>query len=256
MRKSRPLRGILIALVWLAVWQALSMAVGSALVLPSPYETLRALMRLSGSAAFWQASGGSLFRIVAGYVAAVVAGAVLAALTSRLPFARDLLRPLRSVVKATPVASFILLVELWLKGNALPSFIAFLMVLPMVWANVEEAILAVDQKLLEMARLFRFGAWKTLRLVYLPSVMPALLAACGTGIGFAWKAGVAAEVIARTAGSIGNGLIESRNYLETADMFAWTAAVILLSVLLERGLMALLKRIRRPGMEDAYAAAA
>lgn len=253
MRNSRLIRGVLIALVWLLIWQALSMIVGSELVLPGPLDTLNALLRLGAGAAFWLAAGGSLVRIVAGYLAAVVAGVVLAALTSRVKFAKDLLRPLRSVVKATPVASFILLVELWLKGNVLPSFIAFLMVLPLVWANMEEAILAVDPKLLEMARLFRFGHKKTLRLVYLPSVMPALLAACGTGLGFAWKAGVAAEVIARTAGSIGNGLIESRNYLETADMFAWTAAVIALSVLLEQGLMRLLGRVRRPGKETGRA---
>jgi len=247
MRKSRLLRGAAAALFWLAVWQGLSMAVSSALVFPSPLDTMQSLVRLASGAGFWLAAGTSLGRIVAGYAGAVAAGVLLAVATSALPFAQTLLGPIRSVIKATPVVSFILLVELWLKGNAIPSFIAFLMVLPLVWANVQEAILATDKKLLEMARLFRFGRAKTFRLVYLPSVRPALLAACATGLGFAWKAGVAAEVLARTGGSIGNGLIESKNTLETADMFAWTAVVIALSVLLERGLVRLLGRTRGPG---------
>ena len=108
------------------------------------------------------------------------------------------------------------------------------MVLPLIWANTQEGIRAADVRLIEMALLFRFGRAKTLRRVYLPSVMPHLLAACATGLGFAWKAGVAAEVLARTANSVGKNLIESKNYLETPDMFAWTAVVIALSMLFER----------------------
>ena len=59
-----------------------------------------------------------------------------------------------------------------------------------------------------------------------------------TGLGFAWKSGIAAEVIALPALSVGKNLYDTKIYLERADLFAWTLAVILLSL----GLEALLKR--------------
>ena len=59
-----------------------------------------------------------------------------------------------------------------------------------------------------------------------------------TGLGFAWKSGIAAEVIALPALSVGKNLYDAKIYLERADLFAWTLAVILLSL----GLEALLKR--------------
>ena len=52
--------------------------------------------------------------------------------------------------------------------------------------------------------------------------------------GLSWKSGVAAEVIGIPDGSIGEKLFMSKIYLETADLFAWTLVVILLSFLCEK----------------------
>jgi NitT/TauT family transport system permease protein len=52
-------------------------------------------------------------------------------------------------------------------------------------------------------------------------------------MGVAWKAGIAAAAIALPAVSIGRQLMESKIYLETTDLFAWTSVVIVLSLILE-----------------------
>lgn len=247
LKQKRVARGLAAAFFWLAVWQLCSMVVHSEFLLPSPVKALESLIKLLPTANFWRSMLYSLVRMVLGYLLAVLLGAALGALAAASQAADTLLRPLRSTIKATPVVSFILLVQLWMKPNSVPAFMAFLMVLPLVWANVQQGVYAADAQLLEMARLFRFGRGKTLRMIYLPSVMPQFIAACATGIGFAWKAGVAAEVLARTANSIGKYLVESKSNLLTAEMFAWTAAVILLSVLLERLCLELLRRMRSSG---------
>lgn len=242
---KKLLRGAITILFWLLVWHVVSMAVNSAFFLPSPVATFQSLLRLMQQASFWRAAFYSILRVSAGYLLAVVVGAVLGVLTTGSQPLDVLLRPIRSVMKATPVVSFALLMVLWLPEQMVPVFAAFVMVLPLTWTNVQEGICETDQNLLEMARLFRFGKMKTLRLVYFPSVLPGLLAACATGLGFAWKAGVAAEVIARTADSIGKHLVESKSYLEIADMFAWTALVVALSVLFERLLLGFFYRLQK-----------
>ena len=63
---------------------------------------------------------------------------------------------------------------------------------------------------------------------------------CG---GLAWKAGVSAEVLANARNSIGGRIYGAKIYLDTADLFAWTAVVIVLSVVLERLLLACFRRI-------------
>ncbi|HOF94115.1 MAG TPA: ABC transporter permease subunit [Clostridia bacterium] len=247
MRIKGILRGLGIALFWLGTWQLASLAIGSLFILPSPLETAFSLFRLAQQGSFWVSAFYSLLRILAGYLAAVLFGMLLGLISAALPFANALLKPLRSIMKATPVASIILLVVLWIHSNYVPTFTAFVMVLPLIWANVQEGIRATDTQLLEMAKLFHFGKVKTFTIVYLPSILPNLLAACATGLGFAWKAGVAAEVLAHTPNSIGRSLIQSKYNLLTADMFAWTALVIALSVLLEHAFVHLLGQIRRDG---------
>ena len=91
--------------------------------------------------------------------------------------------------------------------------------------------------------MFRFGPWKTAWRIYVPSILPYFMAGCTTGLGLAWKAGVAAEVLAMPRNSIGLQLYNAKVYLETSDLFAWTLVIILLSMLLEKLLVALMRRL-------------
>ena len=242
-RLSAVLKSLAVAVFWLLVWTALALLVNKELLLPAPVTVLRRLTELALTAEFWRMIALTLLRIACGVLAALILGTLLAALTERFSPADRLLRPLLTVIKSTPVASFIILALLWMGRDILPGFIAALMVLPVVWANVGAGVRETDGELLEVARVFRFSRRKLLRRVYVPSVLPYFLSACKSSIGLGWKAGVAAEVLTVPAVSIGRMLYESKLYLETADLFAWTAAVILCSLLIEKLVMAATLRL-------------
>ena len=241
---KRILKYAAITAFYLLIWQGLALLVGKSLLLPGPMETVRRLFALFGTRAAWAAAGLTLLRTICGYLLGLVFGVLLAVLTAHVSLLDSLLRPLRSIIKATPVTSFILLAILWLNSDLVPVCISFLMVLPIVWANVHEGLLAVDRNLLEMAQLFRLPRRIRISAIYVPSVRPQFLAACTTALGFAWKSGVAAEVLAHPQRSVGNALYLSKLTLETTDLFAWTLLVILLSMLLEMLLVRLIGRIR------------
>jgi len=234
---------LLVFAFWVLVWEAACLAAGSELLLPSPAQTFLRLFELAGTARFWLNALMSLARIVEGFLLGVLAGTVLGAAAARLKLLHDFLSPVINMVKSTPVASFIILALVWIKKDGVPVFISFLMVLPILWGNVTQGIAQTDKGLLEMAALFRFGRRKTVTKVYAPSVMPYFLAGCTTALGLAWKAGVAAEVLSLPARSIGRELYNAKIYLETTDLFAWSAAVILLSIALEKLLVSGLKAV-------------
>ena len=243
--KKKPVKWLIAAVFWLIVWQAAAWAVGSDLLLPSPVSTARALISLCGTGVFWRSCGLTLLRVFAGFALGIIAGSALGVLTSFSPFAEAVLSPLRSVVRAAPVTSFIILVLLYLSSALTPLFIAFLMVLPIAWTNVANGIISTDKQLLEMAEVFGFSRAKKLKCVYRPSVLPHFISACTTGLGFAWKSGVTAEVIAHPAFGMGKAIYESKLYLETPELFAWTAAVIIMSFALEKLVILLLGRAVR-----------
>ena len=230
-----------VAVFWLLVWAALARSVDEVLLLPSPLAVAQARVRLGATAAFWRTVGCSLLRIVLGYGAAVAVGTVLAVLTSRFRLLHTLCSPLLHLMRTVPVASFILLAYLWVRLQLLPGLIAGLMVVPLVWLNVSSGIAQTDRQLLEMAQVYRLGWRRTLRHVWLPSIQPYFRAACVTGLGFAWKSGIAAEVIGIPAGSIGERLYEAKAYLNTPDLFAWTILIVAVSVCFEKLFMRLLR---------------
>lgn len=239
----KTIKNIVIPLAfWLVVWQLAAGAVGKDLLLPGPWTVARTLAALVVTAQFWQITALTLLRIFAGMLAGAALGTVLAVLTCASVWCDRLLSPLVKVIRATPVASFILLVLLWVSTGRVPGVISALMVLPVLWGNVSKGIRETDPQLLELAAAYRFGRGKTLTLVYLPSVAPYFTAGVETGLGLAWKAGVAAEVLCRPKLAIGTQVYFSRTYMETPDLFAWTLVVILLSFLVETVLVRLLRK--------------
>lgn len=242
MANRNPIRLWAVA-VWLLVWQAAALTLGQELLLPPPMAALRRLGELALTGYFWGAVAWSAARILGGFLLACLAGLSLAALASRRRWARELLAPLAAAVKATPVASFIILALVWIKSRQLPLFIAFLMGFPAIYLNVLEGIAQTDGKLLEMARVFRVPLFRRLKGIYLPQVLPYFRSAASAALGFCWKAGVAAEVIGLPAGSVGERLYTAKVYFQTADLFAWTAVVVAVSAGFERLFLILLERL-------------
>lgn len=233
-RGKRILKHILVLAFWLGLWALVSQWVGRELLMPAPWTVLRRLGQLVVTAAFWRTTAISLVRILWGAGLAVLAGVVLAVATNRFALLKALLAPLLTIVRSTPVASFILLLLIWVGRDILPSVIVFVMVLPVVWSNLSAGLASVDGSYLQLCSVYRLPFWRRVRRVYVPSVMPYFLSACQTAFGLAWKAGVAAEVLTVPKYAIGRMLYESKLYLETVDLFAWTVVVILCSLGLEK----------------------
>jgi NitT/TauT family transport system permease protein len=245
-KTSRNLwRQLAVLLIWLLVWQGVYWLVHQDLLLASPLQVLGRLAELIRQADFWLATLFSLLRIVSGFLLGVLAGSVLAVATTRLAWLRAVLQPAIGAIRATPVASFIILTLVWLTSNRVVIFIVFLMVMPIIWANVTEGIRKTDSQLLEMARVFRLRRGQVIRLVYLPSISPFFVAAASTSLGLAWKAGITAEVLSTPRLSLGGRLFDAKIYLQSADLLAFTLLIIILSLILEKILLLVLGRAER-----------
>ena len=228
--------------LWLLVWQGASMAIDQQILLVSPVRVVVRLLEMALTAELWTSIGFSLLRIGAGVLLAAALGVGLAALSARFSRVEELLAPAMLAIQSVPVASFIILALIWFSSRSLSVLISILMVLPVLYANTLGGIRAADAQLLEMAQVFRIPAARRVRYVYLPQVLPYFRSACQAALGLCWKAGIAAEVICRPQFSMGRELYESKIYLEMPDLFAWTIAIILLSMALEQLFRRLLAR--------------
>ena len=230
------------AAFWLAVWQCAAMAVGQEVFLVSPVQAGYTLLQLLPQAEFWQRVGFSSGRILLGFGLGVVVSVFLAAAAQAWHAAEVLLAPVLQLVKATPVASFIILALVWVSGKSLSILISFLMVLPVLYGAVRTGLESADPQLLEMARVFRLPLGRRVKAIWLPAVLPAFRQGCSVALGICWKSGVAAEVIGLPDGSIGDALYRAKITLSTGELFAWTFVIIVLSAAFEKLFLALLDK--------------
>ena len=211
------------------------------LFLATPGQTLAALARIAPTAGFWQRIAFSALRILAGFLLAVAGGLALGAAGARWRRVRIFVEPVMQLIRAMPVASFVILALLWVRGENLSVVVSFTHVLPVVYAGVLAGIADTDPQLLEMARVYRLPLGARLRYIWLPGVFPSFSESCIAAMGMCWKSGVSAEVIGLPDHSVGDALYRAKITLSTPEVFAWTLVIVLLSALLSAAAARLLR---------------
>lgn len=248
-----------IIIFWIGVWAAMAMAVDNPLLLVGPVPTAKALAIRLPEAEFWSTIFISMLRIGLGFVSGLALGLLLAGISAGVAFMEDLLKPVMTLLKAIPIASFAVLFLIWWGSSFLSVAVSFLVVLPNVYINTLEGIKSCDKKQLEMARVFRMSFRNRFFYIYIPALKPFLDSCLKLSLGMCWKSGVAAEVIGIPGFSIGERLYMAKISLDTAGVFAWTAVIILLSSSFERAALGLWNKfsvwepaVREPGQRKRY----
>lgn len=229
----------------IVVWWIISLSVNNNTILPSPFETIKKLFELAGESVFWKTVSLSLIRIVLGFVVGSVFGFLIGIASSCSKITEAIASPAMLIIKSTPVASVIILLYIWLKKESIPSFISVLIVAPIFCKNTVEAMNSVDNRLKEVARIFDMSFTAKLKTIYFPALKSYFTAAFSTSLGYAFKAGIAAEIICQPKFSIGSMIYDGKVYLDTESIFAWTIVVILLSLLLENIFTLLIRRLAK-----------
>ena len=227
----------------LVVWELIALIVNDSYFFPDVIATGSALARLITSVKFFATVLISLLRVTLGLVLGISSGVVLATITHLIPFAHSIVHPLISVMKATPIATIILILWFAFSDTSLAVFVVFLMVTPIVWQNVYDGYKSISRDMTEVCEVFEFGYLKRLRYLVFPTVMKYLLPAVITSIGLAWKAEIAAEIM--TYSNIGKSIQDFNSlHSDTASVFAWAVVTVVISLILEALTKSLLRRIK------------
>ncbi len=238
-----------IILFWLVLWQLASLGIHNSILFAGPLETVRALAEMIPAGAFWLSVANSAARILCGLLLGAAAGIALGAVSYRTAWFRGIFSLFVTVLKAVPVVSFVILLLIWRGSAMLSLWISFLVVFPIFCLSTEEGLGNVDGRLKEAADVFGIDLPGRIKALYIPALKPSLLSALRLSAGMSFKSGAAAEVIGQPLLSMGNNLYRAKIYLDTAELFAWTAVIILVSWCAEKLLLCLAaaaERVRIP----------
>ncbi len=229
---------------WVGIWQLISIIVNNSYFLPSVTETLSSLFDLFASKSFYKAVISSLVSVLIGLVSGTILGIILAVSSYKSKILRSIVAPLISIIKSTPVATFIVILWVMLDGRLLPIIIAVMMVMPIIWHNIIDGFSSISTELSEVCFSYEIPINKKIRLLIFPALLKFFIPAIITASGLAWKAEIAAEIIGYTKHSIGQYINDAKTAFETSEVFAWTIIIIALSIMLEQAMKMLMRRFK------------
>jgi len=227
----------------LLLWEIVSRIVGAGILVPPPGETWKELVLIVSSENFWPAVISTTTRSLIGFGLTFLTAVLLAALAGLWKPLYYLFSPLVVITKAAPPISVILLALIWLGTEKAPVLVGFLVIFPIIYTNIIAGVDNVDPKLVEMAAMYRIRRLRKLSEIYLPAIMPYVLAACSTALGLNLRVVIMAEVLSQPPVAMGTSLQSARIFLNTAGVFAWTVVAIALAALFDYSVSSLRKRI-------------
>lgn len=194
MRSKNLWTRLIAALFWAAIWFIVAQIVPD-ILFSGPLETLQSLFRQVIKLEFWLSISHSLCKVAFGFLFAFFFGIGLATLGYFIYPVRILLEPAIQIMKTVPVACFIVVALIWMHASYISVLVSFFVVFPLVYIQFTQGLAQVNRELLEMAQVFQVSRRKKLASLYFPQILPYLLSSCKLGIGMAWKAGIAGEII-------------------------------------------------------------
>jgi taurine transport system permease protein len=216
-----------------------------------------------GIGAVWQAgvalvADGSLLQHISASLGRVAAGTSLAILLSvPLGIAMGVIRPVATFL--TPLLRFfsvlagiawIPIATLWFGyGFGAITFVIFNAVFFVVTYNAMLGVASIPVPLRYAAASLGARRWRMLIEVLIPGALPNIVTGIRTGLGFAWRGLIAAEMIATNVG-LGYMLFLARDFYRTEVIVLGMIVIGLLWLVLDRLLLAPLERatIERWGM--------
>lgn len=238
-KKDRKILFLIGVGLLLLSWSLISYLLKQPILVPTPPETGRELVRIVRDNRFLQVVGATLLRFSLGFLITMLLAAVFGIAAGLEPRFASAFAPLIALIKAVPTMAIILLAIIWLKSDVAPILVIFLISFPVLYWSWKSGMEETDSKLLEMARLYQVGKKKILFGIYLPSAKPYVLSGISSALGLGFKVGIGAEVLCQPQLGIGTAFQIEKSNLNTAGVFAWA----LICVVLVAGMDVLAKKI-------------
>ena len=240
-RKNFIWRKVLVIIFWLLVWEAAAGIIGNRILLEGPIGVIKRLFEDLQTVVYYKTVGASVLRIMAGLFAGVYIATGLGILSYRQKYIEEFLLPLIQFFKAAPITCFVVLLLIWTGSENLAFYISLLVTFPPIYFNLLEGLKQVDEKMQEVAKVYKMPLLNKIRCIYLPEIRPYFTSAIAVSVGMAFKAGIAAEIIGTPEFSMGERIYMSKIYLDTAGVLSWMITVIIVSCLCEKVIIALAK---------------
>lgn len=217
----------------LSLWLLLSTIVDNEVIFPSIKMTLIHLISIIKEPNFLKIIGYSILRSFIGFLISLFLSIILGILSSLSNFIFSFMTPILNFLSSVPTMAIIILALIWIDNEFVPVFVGFIMIFPILYERVLNAILNIDKKIIDMAQLYKVDKSTIIKDLYIPSIFVNLDFVFISTLGTNLKMVIAGEALAQPKYAIGSSLRLQKTYLNISGVFAWIIIILLIAKVLE-----------------------
>jgi len=220
-------------LVLVLLWQLAASVVGDKSLLPGPVETVTVAIAQIQSGDLLFHVGMTLLRVCLAFTTAMLVGTAIGIALGRSQELDRFFDSWLVIALNIPALVTIVLCYVWFGLTETAAILAVaLNKIPTVVTILREGAKALDEAVLEMARLYRVPPRRVLRRIVLPQLAPSLMAAARSGLALTWKIVLVVELLGRPNG-VGFEIRRFFNFFDLAGILAYTLVFVAIILLIE-----------------------
>jgi NitT/TauT family transport system permease protein len=224
----------LLALV--ALWEIAAL-IAQSRYLPGPWAVVEVMIREAEAGELWANIAATLIRVVFSFVIAMFIGSAIGLALGRFQGADRFFDSWLIFFLNLPALVIIVLCYIWFGLTEVAAVTAVAVnKIPNVAVTMREGARNLSKDLEEMARVYRFGWWKTLRHVTVPQLAPFFAAAARSGLALVWKIVLVVEAFGRSDG-VGHQLNIAFQLFDVPMILAYALAFIIVVQIIEMAIV-------------------
>jgi len=173
-RASQYLLGAVIPVAVIVAWQVGSDTGALApLIFSSPERIVAKAIDLSNTGVLWSNLAISLFRVLVGFLGAVVIGTLLGLFSGINRWVERTIDPTMQILRTIPLVAVLPLFLVWFGYSELSKILFILVTLvPTFYVDVHTGVRNVDKKLLEVGKVFKLRWYEVIFGIVIPGASP------------------------------------------------------------------------------------
>lgn len=230
--KSDLFRRFISIIILIIIWGLFSHIINDEIILPSPSDVSESI-KYHASEDLFSHVYITLARVFAAFFLAMIIGSAIGIVMGRKKKLDDYFDGWLILALNVPALVTIILCFIWFGLNEVAAILAVAInKIPTVTVILREGTKAIDEKLVDVGKLYNKSRFEILRDILVPQLFPYFISAARSGLALIWKIVLVVELLGRSNG-VGFKINEFFSMFDTTSILAYTLVFVLIIMSIE-----------------------
>lgn len=216
------------------LWQLGAATVNNELLFPSIINILEELIVILSNRDFVKIIIFSIGRCLLCFIVSIIIAVVISTLSYANKYVYNFFYPILMVIKAIPTIAFIVLALIWISKEYAPIIIGAMIAVPIFYDVTLNALIGIDNNLIDMCNIYRVSKIKKITNLYLPIIVFSLTNVFSSSIALIFKVIIAGELYSQPRYGIGSVIQMEKMKFNTTGIIVWIILITITTLIFDK----------------------